>query len=350
VSAARGRERPSAGDHPLDIALVGYGYWGPNLARNLMAIPGCRLRLICDASAERLAAAAERHPGVPLATEWHELLREPAIGAVAVATPVSTHSALALEALRAGKHVFVEKPLAASASEARRLVEEAAARELVLMAGHVFVYAGAVRKLAEIVASERFGELCYYESTRVNSGTPGNDVNVLWDLAVHDLSILDHLVPGRARAVSATGASHLPSGLESAAYLTVFFDSRLIAHVNVNWLAPSKVRQTVVGGTGQTVVYDDLKPIEKLTVFDGGIGADAYAPGFPGRNGSAPWAPELDRTEALRAELTDFVDSIRTGRTPSADGAAGTRVVEMLEAASVSLRERGRPVELPVDG
>ncbi len=350
MSAQRGRERSPAGDHLVDVGVIGYGYWGPKLLRNLAAIPGCRLTGICDAAAERLAAAAAAHPGVPLTGSPAELFSSAGVEAIVISTPVSTHYPLALEALRAGKHVFVEKPLAASAEEASRLVEEARSRGLVLMVGHVFVYAGAVRKARELIASERFGEIRYYDSVRLNSVLFRQDVGALWDLAVHDLSILDYLVDERPRAVSATGISHRDDRLESTAYLTLFYESDLLAHVSVNWLAPEKVRRTLIGGAAQILVYDDLEPIEKIRVFDQGISYNGSGPGLQAQDIAEAWAPQLDATEALQRELEDFVESVASGRPPEADGAAGLRVIEMLEAASRSLRERGRPVELRIDG
>jgi predicted dehydrogenase len=345
-----GRVRPVAVERPLGVAVIGYGYWGPKLARNLAQVAGCRLTGICDAEPERLAAAAEIYPDVRLSRAADDLVGDPSVDAVVISTPVSTHHRLALESLKAGKHVFVEKPLTRSVAEAHELVDEAATRGLVLMAGHVFLYTGAVREARELVAAERFGELRYYDSLRLNSVLFEQDVNALWDLAVHDLSILDYLVAERPCAVSATGVSHRDDGLESTAYLTVFFESGLLAHIGVNWLAPEKVRRTVIGGTRQMIVYDDLEPIEKLRVFDRGISYNGRVPSAGIGDERDGWAPALDATEALGREMEDFVGSIVTGRAPIADGAGGRRVVELLEAASRSLRERGRPVELRADG
>jgi predicted dehydrogenase len=340
----------SPAPHPVNVALIGYGYWGPKLGRNLAALPGCRLAAVCDIDVRRLAAAADAHGGIPLTTRYEDLLSNESIEAVAISTPVSTHFDLAQQALRAGKHVFVEKPIARSADEAQRLVDEAAVRGLVLMVGHVFRYAGAVRKVRELVASEHFGKLRYYDSARLNALRFDQDVNALWDLAIHDLSILDYLVTEPPREVSATGISHRADGLESTAYLTVFFDSGLIAHVNVNWLAPEKIRRTLIGGSGQTIVYDDLEPVDKVRVFEVGVGFNGGAPPSEAERPDGAWAPELDSTEALRREMEDFVDSIAAGKLPAADGLAGFRVVRILEAASQSLRARGRPVELAGDG
>ena len=325
-------------DGTIRTAVLGFGYWGPNLVRNLAALGGCEVAAICDPRPERLVAAGERYPGTRLASDPRDVLSDATIDAVAIATPVATHFPLALAALRAGKHVFVEKPLAGSSDEARCLLEEAAARELVLMAGHVFLYTGAVRKIREIVDSASFGDFYYYDSVRVNYGIFQHDVNVLWDLAVHDLSILDYLVAERPCAISATGAGHLPGGPENTAYLTAFFDSKLIAHVSVNWLAPVKVRTALVGGSGSTIVYDDLEPVEKVKVYGNGASQT-----------QATWTPELDGTEALQIEVADFVGSIVSGRSPVVDGLAGLRVVQMLEAATRSMRDRGRPVELVFD-
>jgi predicted dehydrogenase len=330
--------------------LIGYGYWGSKLGRNLASLPGCRLVAICDPDPNRLSKAAELCRDAMLTCAYDELLADGSIDAVAIATPVSIHFSLAREALRAGKHAFVEKPLASSTEEARKLIDEAGARRLVLMVGHVFLYTGAVRKARELVGSERFGDIRYYDSSRQNAVRFEQDVNALWDLAIHDVSILDWLVTERPSAVSATGISHRQDGLESTAYLTVFYDSGLIAHVNVNWLAPEKVRRTIIGGSGQMIVFDDLEPIEKLKVFDRGISYNgSIASASPAGRGAGAWTPQLDTTEALRREMEDFVEAIGTGRPPVADGLAGLRVVRLLEAATESLRNRGRPVELRVD-
>jgi predicted dehydrogenase len=327
--------------------VIGYGNWGPKLVRNLAAIPGCRLAAICDADAGSLAEAARLYPGVRLSRAHDELLSDGSIEAVAISAPASTHYPLALASLHAGKHVFVEKPLAGSTDEARHLVDEAATRRLVLMVGHVFVYTGAVRKARELVASEQFGKIRYYDSVRSNSIPCEHDVNALWDLAVHDLSILDFVVAERPRAVSATGVSHRQDGLESTAYLTVFYDSDLIAHVGANWSAPEKVRRTLIGGVGQMIVYDDLEPTEKLRVFDRGVSDNGWPLAAPSAAQAVDvWAPALDATEALRREMEDFLGAVAAGRSPTADGLAGLRVVELLEAATRSLWDRGGPVEL----
>ncbi|MGE0043485.1 MAG: Gfo/Idh/MocA family protein, partial [Vicinamibacterales bacterium] len=250
----------------IGIGVIGLGYWGPNLLRNFAENPDARVVAVSDLRPERLATAAARYPAVRTTTDARSVFSDPAVDAVVIATPVSTHFDLALAALQAGKHVLVEKPLAASVDEGRRLAEAADSRGLVLMVGHTFVYTGAVRKIQALVSSGELGDVYYYDSVRVNLGLFQRDVNVVWDLAVHDLSIMDYVLPARPTAVSATGMSHVAGGTENIAYLTLFFDGRLIAHVHVNWLAPVKIRRTLIGGSQRMIVYDDLEPSEKIKV------------------------------------------------------------------------------------
>jgi predicted dehydrogenase len=337
----------------IGVAVVGYGYWGPNLVRNFCETKGARLTKVCDLRKDRLVATQDRYPAVQITDDFDEVLRDPRAHAVAIATPVSTHFRLALKALMAGKHVFVEKPMAATSDEAQRLVEEAARRRLVLAVDHTFVHTGAVRKMREVVESG-LGEMYYYDSVRVNLGLFQHDVSVIWDLAVHDLSIMDYLLPERPVAVSATGMSHVAGEPENIAYLNLFFESNLIAHIHVNWLAPVKVRRTLVGGSRKMIVYDDLEPSEKIKVYDKGITLN----GNPQKNGEEVhqmlvgyrtgdmWAPQLDTAEALGVELRQFVDCIERNGTPIADGHAGLRVVRILEAATQSLALRGRVIDL----
>jgi predicted dehydrogenase len=337
----------------IGVAVVGYGYWGPNLVRNLSGTAGARLVTVCDLNKERLASVQSRYPSVKVTDDFDEVLRDPAISAVAIATPVSTHFRLAMSALVAGKHVFVEKPIASSSEEAQRLVDEAARRKLVLAVDHTFIHTGAVRKMREIV-EDGLGEVYYYDSVRVNLGLFQHDVSVIWDLAVHDLSIMDYVLPVKPVAVSATGMSHVAGEPENIAYLNLFFDTNLIAHIHVNWLAPVKVRRTLVGGSRKMVVYDDIEPSEKIKVYDKGItlsgnseraGEKVYQALVGYRTGDM-WAPHLDVTEALGSELREFIDCIERTETPVADGRAGLRVVRILEAASQSLAQRGRVIEL----
>lgn len=337
----------------IGVAVVGYGYWGPNLVRNFSDAADVHLVSVCDLNLDRLASMRKRYPAVEATSDYDTLLRDPRIHAIAISTPVASHFKLAMSALMAGKHVFVEKPIAATVEEARRLVEEAAKRRLVLAVDHTFIHTSAVGKMREIVESG-LGELYYYDSVRVNLGLFQHDVSVIWDLAVHDLSIMDYVLPMRPVAVSATGVSHVLGKPANIAYLTLFFDSTLIAHVHVNWLAPLKVRRTLIGGSRRMIVYDDLEPSEKIKIYDKGItvggpaplsGADAYQAMVGYRTGDM-WAPHLEVGEALAAEIGEFVHCIATGATPLADGHAGLRVVQILEAASRSMAQRGRVVEL----
>lgn len=337
----------------IGVAVIGYGYWGPNLVRNFAETPGAKLLYVCDLRKERLTTVQNRYPAVQITDDFEEVLRDPRVHAVAIATPVSTHFRLAMKALMAGKHVFVEKPMASTSDEARRMVEEASRRGLVLAVDHTFIHTGAVRKMREVVESG-LGDMYYYDSVRVNLGLFQHDVSVIWDLAVHDLSIMDYVLPEAPVAVSATGMSHVPGEPENIAYLNLFFESKLIAHIHVNWLAPVKVRRTLIGGSNKMIVYDDLEPSEKIKVYDKGITLN----GNPQKNGEKihqmlvgyrtgdMYAPQLDMTEALGAELRQFVECIERSEKPVADGHAGLRVVRILEAATQSLADRGRVVEL----
>jgi predicted dehydrogenase len=334
----------------IKIGVIGYGYWGPNLVRNFMAAPGSAVTRVCDLRKERLSSLGKLYPGLKTCTDASELINDPQIDAVVIATPVSTHFELAMSALKAGKHVLVEKPLAARSDQARKLVDEAAARKLVLLVDHTFVYTDAVRKIRDLIASGQLGDIYYYDAVRVNLGLFQHDVSVIWDLAIHDLSIIDHVLPSKPVAVSATGISHVPGQPENVAYITLFFASAQIAHVHVNWLTPVKVRHTLIGGSEKMILYDDLEPSEKLKVYDKGIDVtpgieDVYKMLVSYRLGDM-WAPQLDNTEALQTEALHFIDCIEHNKQPETDGPAGLRMVNLIEAAEASLRDRGRLVEL----
>jgi predicted dehydrogenase len=334
----------------INIGVIGYGYWGPNLVRNFSEIPGARVKIVSDFKAELLAKAQARYPTIQVTTDCRDVFTDPKIDAVAIATPVSTHFDLALAALQAGKHVLIEKPMTLSSEKAIKLIEEAEKRNLVLMVDHTFVYTGAVRKMRELVAKNELGDIYYYDSVRVNLGLFQHDVNVLWDLAVHDLSIMDYVLPSKPCAVSATGISHILGGLENIAYLTLFFDSSLIAHIHVNWLAPVKVRRTLIGGSQKMIVFDDLDPSEKVKIYDKGITVNGnsesvYQMLVSYRTGDM-WAPQLDMTEALRTEGLHFIRCIEKGELPITDGQSGLRVVKILEAATQSMKKQGRLVEI----
>jgi len=335
----------------VGIGVIGYGYWGPNLARNLAEVPEAQQVAIADRQDERVALAARRYPGIGLYRDGRGLIADPKVDAVAIATPVAAHFALARLALEAGKHVLVEKPLTATSAEAEELIELAARRGCVLMVDHTFVYTGAVRKIAALVGSGELGTPYYYDSVRVNLGLFQGDVNVLWDLAVHDLSIIDHVIADRPQMVSATGMSHLPGQPENVAFLTLYFgNASLIGHIHVNWLAPVKIRRTLIGASERMVVYDDLEPSEKIKIYDRGVSLNGDAANLHSALASYRLgdmlAPQLRTDEALAVEARHFVDCVRDGAAPLTDGGAGLRVVRILEAASRSLHERGRPVEI----
>jgi predicted dehydrogenase len=335
----------------VGVGIIGYGYWGPNLVRNFFEASGASVRHVCDQRPARLQHASARFRDIRTTTRVEELIADPAVDAVAIATPVSTHFDFAMRALSAGKHVLVEKPLTSSADEGRRLIDEAGRRGLVLMVDHTFVYTGAVRKIRAVVGAGDLGDVYYYDSVRVNLGLFQHDVSVIWDLAVHDLSILDHVLPARPRAVSATGMSHVARGPENIAYLTLFFSDALIAHIHVNWLAPVKVRRTLIGGSRKMIVYDDLEPSEKVKIYDRGISVGdqgtegVYKMLVSYRTGDM-CAPQLDLTEALTVEIAHFIDCVEGRDRPTTDGHAGLRVVEIMEGATRSMAEQGRPVDL----
>jgi predicted dehydrogenase len=342
----------------IGVGIIGYGYWGPNLVRNFFETAGCKVVAVSDLRAERLAAVRARYPTIDTLADYRDLLRDSRIDAVAIATPVSTHFDLGLKALAAGKHVLMEKPMASDTEQALRLVDEADVRRRILAVDHTFVYTGAVRKIKELVSAGDLGDVYYYDSVRVNLGLFQHDINAIWDLAVHDLSIMDHVLPAQPVAVSASGVGHVPGEPENIGYVTFFFESTLIAHVHVNWLAPVKVRRTLIGGSRKMIVYDDLEPSEKVKVYDKGITINGNGDGNGATNGQRyamlvgyrtgdVWAPQLDMTEALGVEIRHFIDCIKHDQTPTSDGQAGLRVVRLLEAATQSMRSSGRMVELP---
>jgi predicted dehydrogenase len=334
----------------IKVGVIGYGYWGPNLVRNFMEAPGSTVVAVCDLRSERLGQLQNRYPTIQTLTNCESLFQNPDIDAIVIATPVSSHFDLAMAALRAGKHVLVEKPLAANSEQGERLIDEATRRRKVLMVDHTFVYTSAVRKIRELITDNALGDIYYYDAVRVNLGLFQHDVNVVWDLAIHDLSIMDYVLPLKATAVSATGISHLPGQPENVAYITLFFDAPQIAHVHVNWLTPVKVRHTLIGGSEKMILYDDLEPSEKVKIYDKGVTVSqspeaVYEMLVSYRSGDM-WAPRLDATEALQTEVQHFIDCIEHGTKPETDGADGLRLVRIVEAAEKSLRARGQLVEI----
>lgn len=334
----------------INVAVIGYGYWGPNLLRNFADSPRVSVSAVSDFRERRLEAVSRRYPAVATTTDALEVIGDPGVDAIAIATPVESHYELALAAIRAGKHVLVEKPMTQSVEQARELVAEARSRGTVLMVDHTFVYTGAVRKIRELVDAGELGRIYYYDSSRINLGLFQHDVDVVWDLAVHDFAILDYILDEHPSAVAAHGIAHVDGRPENLAYVTLFFDSGAVAHINVNWLAPVKLRRTLIGGSNKMIVYDDLEPDEKIKIYDKGITAsedagEIYRMRIGYRVGDV-WSPQLDRTEALRREIEHFVDCIENGTPVTTDGEMGLRVVKMLEAATASMRDHGRPVKL----
>jgi predicted dehydrogenase len=334
----------------INIAVIGYGYWGPNLARCVAETESCNLAAIVDMSPAALSRAGKRHPSAKLSQDWREVVDDPAIDAVMIATPVDGHYEIGLTALNAGKHVFVEKPMTSRSQEAWTLVELAARRSLVLMVDHTFVYTPAVQKVRDLIVDGSIGRLYYYHSTRINLGLFQRDVNVIWDLAVHDLAILDFLLDTRAVAVSASGAGHIEGAPENMAHIALFYPDGVVAHLNVNWLAPVKIRQILIGGSRRMIVYDDLEPSEKVKVYDRGVNLSTTAEEVNKLRVSYRvgdmWAPHLSVKEALLTEVEHFAACIVGGKTPTTSGLNGLRVVQMLESAVQSLSKRGHPVEI----
>jgi len=330
------------------VGIIGYGYWGPNVVRNLQSLENCQLAAICDKDSDSLLRARRVYPGVELTTDFSELLTSAQIDAIAVVTPVWTHFDLAKAALQNGKHVFVEKPFTSTPQQAEELIELADRNRLKIMVDHTFLFSGAVKKIRELVDDGTLGDLYYFDSTRVNLGLFQHDVNVVWDLAPHDLSVMDYIIQEKPEAVVATGGRHL-NGLADVAFITIYFPRNVIAHVNVNWLSPVKVRTTLIGGEKKMLVWNDLEADEKIKVYDKGVqmtsGRGVYDLLVSYRSGDV-WAPKIEQTEALKVELEYFIDCILNGRTPFNDGVAGLRVVKILEAADQSLKERGRAVQL----
>lgn len=331
----------------LRVGVIGYGYWGPNLVRSFQDTPGCLVSAICDLEEQRLALAHSRHPHIRPTMDSSEIVGSPDIDLVVVATPISTHFGLTFAALSAGKHALVAKPLASKVEEAEELIALARQQNRMLLTDHTFLYTPAVRKMRELLLSGEIGEPYYYDSTRVNLGLVQSDVSVLWDLAAHDLSMLDFLFAQKPVSISARAVAHIGSR-ETVAYLFVRFAGSLVAHINVNWLAPRKVRLVFIGGSRKMIVYDDNEPSEKVKVYDRGVllqGHTERSMLIEYRTGDM-FAPQIGNVEALRLEAQHAVDCIRTGAEPMTGGDHALRVVRMLAAAELSLRHDGREIAL----
>ena len=330
----------------IRFGVIGYGYWGPNIVRNLRSLNTAKVVAVCDKNPASLQRVKQAYPDVSVTSDTSELLTSPDIDVVAVITPVWTHFELAKAALLNGKHVFVEKPFTSNSAQAEELIELAEKKNLQIMVDHTFLFTGAVKKIHQLIDDSTLGKLYYYDSTRVNLGLFQHDVDVLWDLAPHDLAIVDYLIGQPPEAIVATGSAHV-NGLTDVAYMTAYFPDNVVAHINVNWLSPVKIRTTLIGGEKRMLLWNDLEADEKIKVYDRGVQMESregvYDLLVSYRSGDM-WAPKIENVEALKAELAYFVGCIENGQMPFNDGMSGLRVVKMLEAAEKSLKRKGEAV------
>lgn len=336
----------------IHVGVIGYGYWGPNVVRNLSAQEGFQVVAVCDQNPEALRRVKQVYPAAECTKDPGEITGSARIDVVAIVTPVRTHYELAKAALQNGKHVFVEKPFTSSSVQAEELIELADRKRLTIMVDHTFLFTGAVQKIREVLDQGVLGNLYYYDSLRVNLGLFQHDVNVVWDLAPHDLSIMEYLIKDEPETIIAAGETHV-NGHEDVAFITVHFPNRIIAHLNVNWLSPVKVRTTLIGGEKKMLMWNDLEPDEKIKIYDKGVetrtaqGLHQLLVSY--RSGDM-WAPKIEPTEALKNELGYLHDCIVHGRVPINDGVAGWRVVRMIEAANLSMKRKGEAVLLKSTG
>lgn len=335
----------------IKVGVIGCGYWGPNLIRNFNDSIHTDIHSVCDLIKERLNSIRVRYPQAKITEDYRDILKDDNIKAVAIATPVSSHYKIVSDALRAGKHVLVEKPLTTNVKEAESLVNLAAKKGLVLLVDHIFIYTNAIRKIKDYLAKGELGEIYYFDSVRINLGLFQHDINVIWDLAPHDLAVMDHLISEEPISITATGSSHTPSRHEDVAYITLQFRNSFIAHFHVNWMSPVKIRKIIIGGSRKMLVFDDLDPSEKIKLYDKGIQVtktdknSIYQSLVQYRIGDI-YSPSIDSTEALKAVIEHFADCINNQKTPVTDGMAGLRVVRLLEAADRSLKKGGMKVKL----
>jgi predicted dehydrogenase len=333
----------------INIGVIGYGYWGPNIVRNFFGSADCNVRKVADGRPERLRQLNRIFPSIIGVGDASDIISDPGIDAVVVATPVFTHFALAKKALENGKHVLIEKPMTASVAEADELIDLAAKKGLTLMADHTFLYTGAVEKMKELIDSKIIGIPSYFDSTRINLGLFQPDVNVLWDLAPHDISILTYLISELPVSINATGISHTRNHIENIAYLTVNYQSDFIAHFNCSWTSPVKVRQTLIGGDRKMILYNDLEPSEKVRVYDTGYNMkseeDKNRIMVDYRTGDV-FIPKLSTREALAGVAEDFISSVIQHKEPLANALLGRQVVKILEASQESIKNNGKEIKI----
>jgi len=333
----------------INIGIIGFGYWGPNVARNFNSCPGAKLSAICDINESRLKIVKATYPFVKIFSDPYELIKSDDIRAVAIVTPVFTHYELAKAALENGKHIFIEKPFTSNARQAEELIDLARKNGLIIMVDHTFLFSGAVKKIREVVDSGELGDLFFYDSVRVNLGLFQHDINVVWDLAPHDFSIMNYLIPKNPVAISALGTEHFEHGREDVAYIVAHFSNGFIAHFHCNWLSPVKIRRTLISGNKKMLVWDDLVPDEKIKIYDRGVdfkttnGLHKLLVSY--RSGDM-YVPKVATAEALQVETGYFLECVEKGVSPLNDGEAGLKVVKMLEATDQSLKKGGIKIQL----
>ena len=333
----------------IKVGVIGYGYWGPNIVRNFFSAANCTVVKVADSRSERLSLLAKSFPSIKGVNSAQEIIDDTEIDAIVIATPVFSHFELAKRALENGKHVMIEKPITSSVSEAAELIDLASKRGLTIMADHTFLYTGAVRKMKALINDDTLGIPQYFDSTRINLGLFQPDVNVLWDLAPHDLSILLFLIENNPASVNATGLSHTKNAIENKAYMTVNYQSDFIAHFNCSWSSPVKVRSTLIGGDKKMILYNDLEPSEKIRVYDTGFNhkteEDRKKIMVDYRTGDV-FIPKLSTMEALAGVAKDFIDSIMSGNEPVSNAVLAMNVVKILEASQLSIKNNGKEIKL----
>lgn len=333
----------------LKVGVIGYGYWGPNLVRNFMNCDQSVVSMVSDLDPKRLAVCKTSYPSIETTTDYTEIMNCGDIDAVVIATPVASHYPLALEALKAGKHIWVEKPFTATVEQGEELLAEADKRNLTIIVDHTFIYTGAVQKIKSLIDDGQLGNIYYYDSTRINLGLFQQDVDVLWDLAVHDLSILHYLFGKMPKSISAIGKSHVKGKPENTAFVSLMYEDNFIAHINANWLSPIKVRQILIGGDKKMIVFDDLEQAEKIKIYDSGLvidnKEDLYETLVGYRTGDM-LAPKIPTTEALKEEVIHFIDCINTGKKPITSGEMGLEMVRLLSLATKSIKQHGTPLDI----
>ncbi len=334
----------------INVGVVGIGYWGPNIIRNFYSHPETHVKMCCDLKDERLQFVEKTYPAIETTNEYKDVLKNTEIDLIAICTPVFTHYELAREALKAGKHVLIEKPMTSTSAQAEELINLAEQKNRKIFVDHTFLFTGSVKKIKEVIGSGEIGDLLYFDSVRVNLGLFQHDVNVIWDLAPHDISIMDYCLAQKPECVIATGSDHFHSGMEDVAYLTVYYPNNLIGHIHTNWLSPVKVRQTLIAGSKKMIVWDDIQPSEKVRIYDKGVdvinGVDqVYNMLIQYRTGDM-YCPKIDGTEALKAEVAHIADCLLNGTEPVSNGQAGLMVVKILEASDQSIKNRGKEIKI----